>query len=766
MSNNKDFKVKNGLSVGGTIALGAIDTSISGTAKDVFVYDTSKDSDGGAWRKRCQHTSWYNETLNTSTRGSRKEFPAVAVIVAESDTVTIYDGDDPSMPMWMVFNVGGSWHTTSTILGRSATTPSIYALNGIMCISATIGHGEGFSNTNFISESSENISSSTGYGHVFGGVISQRNLNMTILPSVSGQIVSYDVNDIAMTVLPNAPIDSTTNLPIPTIAVGTDGGVSVIKDDGSVVDITFTDGETTRVLFNNNQTLTLNQSSFIHVLPIPSSDTAYGIRYAATADDIAFYPPTEGYSGTTAVLRPNKYGTGYGVGYSQVSPKGNLVFGNDVLAQTMEGHVDTVNNITSDYNTGYMVGDIKLAALSDTDDTDVTGSELVTNGTFDSNVNNWSGTGGGSIAYSSGRAQVTSTAYYGAMQTITVEVGKTYVLSFNAEAGTSNPRIRVGDSSSGTKYANLGLGSGPSDHSYTITATDNTSIRIFLSTSSASGTAFFDNVSLRLVEPDRSVNNNGLQIHGTIDKDPVATGAELVAYSGFSSSNYLEQPYNSDLDFGTGDFCVMGWVKKGSTNAHQTFISRWNREIDLSTTSGSSSKLRFYSRNSADTLVYLDATSGLTAGVWTFVCAYHSGGTAYIYVNGKLDTSGSFAADINEQNVSTYVGVRGDSSGINSSTAADASSLALLRISATAPTASQIAKIYEDEKPLFQENAKATLYGTSDAVTALAHDDDTNLLHVGTSAGRSVFQGLKRVDNTTDGLGFAISASNDLVVEV
>ena len=27
----------------------------------IFVYDTSKDSDGGAWRHRTQHTSWYNE---------------------------------------------------------------------------------------------------------------------------------------------------------------------------------------------------------------------------------------------------------------------------------------------------------------------------------------------------------------------------------------------------------------------------------------------------------------------------------------------------------------------------------------------------------------------------------------------------------------------------------------------------------------------------------------------------------------------------------
>jgi hypothetical protein len=58
----------------------------------------------------------------------------------------------------------------------------------------------------------------------------------------------------------------------------------------------------------------------------------------------------------------------------------------------------------------------------------------------------------------------------------------------------------------------------------------------------------------------------------------------------------------------------------------------------------------------------------------------------------------------------------------------------------------QIAKIYEDEKVLFQENAQATLYGSSDAVTALAYDDTTELLHVGTSEGRSDFQGLRRVE--------------------
>ena len=92
-------------------------------------------------------------------------------------------------------------------------------------------------------------------------------------------------------------------------------------------------------------------------------------------------------------------------------------------------------------------------------------------------------------------------------------------------------------------------------------------------------------------------------------------------------------------------------------------------------------------------------------------------------------------------------------------------SLALLRISKTAPTDAQIAKIYRDEKSLFTDGAQATLYGTSDAVTALAYDDKTELLHVGTSGGRSDFAGLRRINNTTIPVTTSISASNNLIAE-
>ena len=72
----------------GNIDIEKIKAKTSDTAKDIFVYDTSKDSDGGAWRKRTQDTSWYNESASL-IRGARKEFPAVAVIVAESSEITI-----------------------------------------------------------------------------------------------------------------------------------------------------------------------------------------------------------------------------------------------------------------------------------------------------------------------------------------------------------------------------------------------------------------------------------------------------------------------------------------------------------------------------------------------------------------------------------------------------------------------------------------------------------------------------------------------------
>ena len=261
-------------------------------------------------------------------------------------------------------------------------------------------------------------------------------------------------------------------------------------------------------------------------------------------------------------------------------------------------------------------------------------------------------------------------------------------------------------------------------------------------------------------QPDRSYNNNALNVTGTITKTAVATGAELVGYSFGSNANYLEQPYNSDLDFGTGDFSAMCWVKPdASMSAYPSIVDRYVSANNESTAwllkiAEGTSSYYFYSNNTS----IITATGKVTFGVWQQVVAVRRSGVLFFYINGKLEETGAMTHSIT-------------SSGAKLKVSKDAthhlgnSNLALLRVSATAPTAEQITKMYNDEKHLFQTNAKATLYGSSDGVTALAYDDDTELLHAGTSAGRSVFQGLNRVDNTTDAVGTSISASNGFIVE-
>ena len=280
----------------------------------------------------------------------------------------------------------------------------------------------------------------------------------------------------------------------------------------------------------------------------------------------------------------------------------------------------------------------------------------------------------------------------------------------------------------------------------------------------------WDNIVVTESEQDRSVNRNGLQVFGTVTKSAVATGAELMGYSGFSNgTNYLFQPYNSDLDFGTGDFSVMLWFNTPDKNAAGTLLHRGSNDIDdTSWATNAVTQIEFNTSN----LYALVGTNNfgtnsgpnvpLTAindNTWHHYAMVRRSGRIYAYLDGNyIDDAANTLTNTNSTG-KVYIGERPYASRVFNG------SLALYRISATPPSPEQIKKMYNDEKFLFQENAKATLYGSSDAVTALAYDDDTELLHVGTSAGRSVFQGLRRIDNTTDGVGAAISASNGMVAE-
>jgi len=758
------------------LQINEISETISDTAVDVFVYDTRKDSDGGAWRKRTQHTSWYNETLNTATRGSRKEFPAVAVIVAEQGDVTIYDGDDPDLPMWMVFQSGGGWN--AKIIAGTTATNNLAAMNGMLSIGTT-PNSQGVLVVSFIEDMTRAYLSATNYGGTDTAPLSLRNTTgHTFAENVAGGsnlpvIVNNSVNDVAMTVLPNAPIDAATGLPVPTIAVATDGGVSVIKDDGTVVDSGSTNVEW--VMFDEDTLYFEYTNSAKYQLISALADGFTGFDFAESLVTTPIYAHGSVSTNSNAVIENNTIAVGNNAasgGGLGIYHKGRDDINYGTLAQLDSEYRQAV--ITSSYNTGWMNGDIKLATLSDTYDytldpltlNNVTGSELVTNGDFTTDTSGWTdaSTGTGSISWNSSEyLQLNSTDSDNrgiAKQSFATEVGKVYTFTFEQVAGTEIA-LRLGTTDTGSQYYNH-----PDDavgvYAATFTAT-NTTLYITIYGPQSSANTQVDNISVRLAEEDRSVNGNGLQVFGTVDKDPVATGADLVAYSGFSSSNYLVQPYNSDLDFGTGDFCVMGWIKTSTSGrgriAHLQNVDGtvpYSFAVDVY-----DGDLRYFSYG-ADTGATVLIGGAINTNTWTFFTAKRTKGIVSLWINGVPDAYSSIADPIGGNSNSYELGIGNDP--YYASHPVDAS-LALLRISATAPSPEQIARIYNDEKHLFTEGAQATLYGSSDSVTALAYDDTTNLLHVGTSAGRSVFQGLRRVDNTTTAVTSAISASNGLVAD-
>ena len=453
-------------------------------------------------------------------------------------------------------------------------------------------------------------------------------------------------------------LDPATGLPLPTIAIATNSGVSVIRDNGNVYSINHTDptyNHWSSVNFTEDNKLIIDSNyndvsnNIIHVVDIPSSNvttnvvnariSALNSRYYHSDSSIpnislggSFYPSIAPMSSQRFAIGSDN--TSYGL---------NLI---DEAPETVSGISSNamVAYITSSYNTGWQVGSSRLASLSET-----TTGNLV----------------GGTV-------------------------------------------------------------------------------------------------------PDRSVRNNSLTVNGTISRTPVATGAELVAYSGFSETNFLKQSYSSNLDFGTGDFSYMAWFKFNDINTTYGLFSRQT----VNQSDGNRWQIQTNPESGGSLAVYNNGNIGNTGfslaqgiGNWILFAIFRKNSSIYASVNGETPVYlGGDTANYNNGTADFIV------AGLNLSSANSIGyplngSVSLVRVSATAPSAEQLKKIFDEEKVLFRSNAVGTLYGISDAVTALSYDSDTELLHAGTPQGRSVFQGLRRIDNTIDAVSTAISANNGMVAE-
>ena len=783
-----------------------IKAKINATAvrQGVFVYDTRKDADGGAWRKRTKNASWYNETLGTVDRGHRRDFPSVAVIVAEDDVVTIYDGDDPNLSMWMVFRAGNS--NGNNMIGRTNEhCLTVYMLGGLLCVGRDYF---GLHMVNFITD--QGWFKESGYDTPYVSPICYRNGdNQWMGANIDTQdIVDDHVNDICMRVLPNAPIHTDnpltrwyngSGLPQPTIAISTQNGVTILDDHGRVI--------------NHGYTATNDYNYFIDISP--GGVFRYGARSLGTSPSalkgnffiFSYYGPspiTKSGLKTTNNSQPDmwySYSSGGGnatydlggvvgasntqyhdlahisdlefvAGATKSSETTTTTAGEKGLVRVLEPYVinfgeDTdyqmnkpilVNYIGHDFNSGW-IGGLQVGAwLCDIDTTDATHTNIADDW---ATVGSWTkqssititstGSGTSGALTISGNGTGSNVYFY---NPITVEEYTDYIVYIDYTSMNVNAL--------GIAPATYNMGSLLVDFTtdynrqYTFNSGNRTTVYLQGWQQSSSNTVI-DDVWIQKQaggNQDRSVTNYGLLTVGTVPKNPVETGAEAIAYGPFSSSNYFRQGYNPNLDWdASARWHISFWVNFTQDNAYNVLMKRsagsgntWTIET------GGSNSVAFKGTGGA---VKANISGDNVFNEWRHFVYTHDGVAMYGYKDGKmLDTDYGTASYVNALGM-LHIG----------SDDCDNSKLAMVRMGRGALSSEQVKRIYADEKKIFQHNAKCTLYGTTSATTAIAYDDSTDIVHVGTASGRSDMSGMVRINNTTDAVNFAISASNGLVAE-
>ena len=215
---------------------------------------------------------------------------------------------------------------------------------------------------------------------------------------------------------------------------------------------------------------------------------------------------------------------------------------------------------------------------------------------------------------------------------------------------------------------------------------------------------------------------------------------------------------------------MMLWFKCSSFSGSDVVFSLWNGDA---ADQSSGERMSLYIKNVSGNISLYQQNGGSTSNAesslipvldrWHHLVAVRrSNNTVDFYLDGFLQIISSTTRDLTQDMAMNIGADRGLTSASNPSIH---TTLSNVKVGKGNPNRSQILRIYRDEKKLYNKNIKCTLHGSSNSVNAIAYDDGTNLLHAGTSAGRSDFRGLVRINNTTTAVTTAMSASNGIIAE-
>ena len=385
-------------------------------------------------------------------------------------------------------------------------------------------------------------------------------------------IVHNTVNTVAATVLPDAPIKN--GVPVPTISAFTNVGVSVIRDDGSVVSggVNNASWYVRKGFFDEYHNLWVtegSQYSGLQQIAVPPFDTVGDLGLPANTGYgyPSQNPIASGTYGTNisaprllelSPVGATRIAGGKGALYCGSSTGLSTVFHspNDITKSMVAYQADQFSMPPALNPKGAFLceqGQAGTLVGANIENSTFTGTGALDGWTLDAAAINNNGVN---------QLDVTSGAATNVIATKTITgltIGQWVKVQMPRVDTTKTSAIFAGTLSSG--YASTGVAT--LDFQATA-ATQQLQIR----SGDASENIIVTGVTVDVATPDRSVNGKGLIINGSLTQD--ADGW----VSGFSAANYLEQPYNSGLDAGTGAFQRHLRLKMNANTTTETVFER------------------------------------------------------------------------------------------------------------------------------------------------------------------------------------------------
>lgn len=678
-------------------------------------------------------------TSTVTYRAGREDYPTNALITAEAARVIIWDLDGAVPSMWMVFE--GT--TFGYLYAPTTIVKVVSALNADLIIGTSDGgttYG-GISWVNFAKDKSiySYLNNVTDAHYRCLNPVSGRNTTTSgdrTLTAIGPALVNHFINDVALTVLPDAPIDEN-GMPVPTIFCSTAAGVSVVNNNGVVADLVDVAGDATyEVAFDKNNNIYFTNST--------QGDLDMFLSTNYDADDTT---PDANYDNTTipallAAITTTKYGlvqTGKGLAVGHNTGVSRLVPSTATKANGMIAY------ITSTYNTGWMVGDIRRCFLSDglSASDSLSGTNLTASnpdGTFATSTG-WTlsaaaAIGGGVATITNGTAN-NAEVYHSTVLT----TGRVYSITYTIVVTTGGCRTDAGipHTASGT---------------YTDYFTAVSGLLAFRSTALNSNFTI-DDVVVREAALDRSVKAQGITDIGAVTRTAY-TGGRTV-YSGFSAANYLQEASHADWNaLGTGNFSIiMSGVKWGTAGTLKTILSIGNgaSEGSLSVEHLAANTLRLYIWTVTPTKTTIcTSTATFTDTAEHVLEIKRSGTTCSIVVDGVVVASGTSAITISNATGFLRIG-----EGQDASQPFAGGQCSCIRISATAPTAEQSKFIAATENAL--NSGHACLLSNSSTVSQLDYYSRSDMLAVGNGTNTDFFNNLAREGVITTSTGATVSGT-------